>query len=175
MENVEKAEAVVFDLDGTIANVEHRRHLVQKDKPDWDGFYNACEDDEPVLWVISLLRLLKSAGKKIVILSARGEEVLHKTIFWLDKHGVEYDELLMRPKKDYEPDEQLKIKLMKEVESKYKVWFIVDDRQKVVDMWRKNGYNVLQCAQWAEFVTPKGKDIDTTLGSRKEPQESIGV
>ena len=33
---------------------------------------------------------------------------------------------------------------------KAEVGFIVDDRQRVVDMWREKGYNVLQCNAWKE-------------------------
>jgi len=31
-----------------------------------------------------------------------------------------------------------------------RIEWIVDDRQRVVDMWRNNGFNVLQCRQWKE-------------------------
>jgi hypothetical protein len=34
---------VVFDLDGTLASIEHRRHHL--DRKDWKAFFAACVDD----------------------------------------------------------------------------------------------------------------------------------
>ncbi len=40
---------VIFDIDGTLADCSHRLHHIQKDPADWDGFYEACEDEDWVL------------------------------------------------------------------------------------------------------------------------------
>jgi hypothetical protein len=49
----------VFDLDGTLADCTHRRHLA--DAGDWDGFFAACVDDVPIAPVIELLLRLWNA------------------------------------------------------------------------------------------------------------------
>ena len=58
----------------------------------------------------------------------------------------------MRPSGDYTPDDTLKQNMLSSFlrDKDFKVQFIVDDRQRVVDMWRKEGYNVLQCEAWEE-------------------------
>ena len=56
---------------------------------------------------------------------------------------------LMRYRTNYEKDEILK-KRMIENGIADRIEWIVDDRQRVVDMWRNNGFNVLQCRQWKE-------------------------
>ena len=52
-------KTIIFDVDGTIADVEHRRHLVNGDKgfkPDWNAFRKATEDDTPVQWVCDIAK-----------------------------------------------------------------------------------------------------------------------
>jgi hypothetical protein len=58
--------------------------------------------------------------------------------------------LRMRPVSDNRPDEQLKKKWLNElsVAERASIIAVFDDRQKVVDMWRKNG---LTCFQVAPF------------------------
>ena len=36
-----------------------------------------------------------------------------------------------------------------------RVLFVVDDRQRVVDMWRAEGITCLQCEAWPEYKRPK--------------------
>lgn len=167
----------VFDLDGTIANVDHRLHYVRKPclppaggpmevyerwfkwKPDWKGFFEACIADEPITWVVDLMRGLHEGvlleEDVLLVLSGRSNAVRKQTQDWLWRHEVPFDGLLMRPEKDFRPDEVVKadmlnIWLSARGEDKRVVQFIVDDRQKVVDMWRREGFNVLQCAAWKE-------------------------
>jgi hypothetical protein len=75
---------IIFDLDGTLADCEHRRHFVNKKKgyecdrycnlcfngtaypirpcgncsfkPDWKAFYEACDKDKPIEPVIRMFR-----------------------------------------------------------------------------------------------------------------------
>ena len=40
----------IFDLDGTIADISHRRHIIESDTRDsgkWRRFYSACDRDAP--------------------------------------------------------------------------------------------------------------------------------
>ena len=38
---------IIFDMDGTLMNIEHRRHHVSGDKKDWQAFKNATVADTP--------------------------------------------------------------------------------------------------------------------------------
>ena len=38
---------IIFDLDGTLALIEHRVHHITAETPDWQAFYAACVDDLP--------------------------------------------------------------------------------------------------------------------------------
>jgi len=137
---------VIFDLDGTLADIEHRRHLVSDGRHEWDKFYEECVHDKPIVPVIKMTQMCRHFCYHIVIFSGRSEVVRGKTERWLSKNFVEYDELRMRPDKDYTPDDQLKEKWLAEID-KEEILCIFDDRQKVVNMWRRNG---LTCFQTAE-------------------------
>lgn len=142
----------VFDLDGTLADINHRLPLIKCDKPDWPSFFRSCVSDRPKKTIIDLLDMCRTFGT-VLILSGRSDEVKGYTVDWLYDHNVTYDFLLMRQKDDNRRDEILKKEMLDKflrVHLDMKVQFIVDDRQRVVDMWRENGYTVLQCEAWNE-------------------------
>jgi hypothetical protein len=146
----------IFDLDGTIANIKHRLHFIQKDPKDWDGFFEACKDDIPNGWIVDIMRILDRVAwvNQIVILSGRSDRVMGLTRAWLQLHRVPHHDLLMRKDGDHRHDEIVKKEMLDEflkMNPNDIVDFIVDDRQRVVDMWRREGYNVLQCDSWEEI------------------------
>lgn len=139
---------VVFDLDGTLADIEHRRHFVADDRedgPDWDAFFGACFDDTPKHEVISALTAMLAAGHRVEIWSGRSDAVAIPTLQWLAQHGVDMNKvgIRMRQRYDYTPDEALK-----------RSWIyhygrpdiVFDDRDKVVAMWREEGVTCCQVA-----------------------------
>jgi len=139
---------IIFDLDGTLADIEHRRHLVTDGNVDWDNFYKLCIDDSPNMPIVELYKTLQKSGKyTMTIFSGRGEIAKKETKKWLKDNFIKYDILKMRPKGDYTPDEILKLGWLKELQQKEMIMCVFDDRKKVVDMWRKQG---LICCQVAK-------------------------
>ena len=146
-----KKQTIIFDVDGTIADVEHRRHLVNSDKgfkPDWNAFRRATEDDTPVQWVCDIAKRFIAQGDEVAFFSARNEserEVTERQIReWI---GEGHKGVFLRPNDDFTPDDEFKSKLAdKFIEMGGKIDLIFDDRQKVVDMWRANGIPCLQVA-----------------------------
>ena len=140
---------IIADLDGTIAIVDHRRHFVEGKHKDWTAFYEACDKDEPNQAVITILQSLREDGYIINIFSGRDDSMRRKTRKWLKENLVPFDSLLMRPKGDYTPDNQLKRQWLYKNDAKHfkdKVLVVFDDRQKVVDMWRAEGLSCFQVA-----------------------------
>jgi len=143
-------KTVIFDLDGTIALIDHRRHFVEgkgskASDEEWRCFFAACVDDQPNEPVIETLRALRAQGYYIVILSGRSDEVDKETRTWLKDYDVPYDELHMRPEGDYEPDEKWKARFLHRF-APTTILCVFDDRQKVVDMWRRKGIVCFQVA-----------------------------
>lgn len=141
---------IVFDLDGTLCDIEHRRSLVTKPRSDWLEFYRACVDDKPKKQVLRVMRALLRERNMIQIWSGRSEIVREATMDWFNRHapwamGIK---LLMRPDKDYTPDNELKEGWLDSIHENtdLRVELVFDDRQKVVDMWRRRGITCMQVA-----------------------------
>lgn len=140
-------DIVIFDLDGTLALIDHRRKFIDgAGKKNWNRFFEECDKDEPNIPVIKMNNLLYNAGYEIIILSGRSISVKNKTLNWLKKYNVKYHDLKMRPVRDYTPDEKLKSDWLKKMDYD-RIFCVFDDRNKVVDMWRENGLTCFQVAK----------------------------
>lgn len=141
---------VVFDLDGTIANIDHRTHFVRGGNHDWDSFNRECIYDRGVSHVIETFHAHVKAGHKVRIWSARSDVVRTQTENWLSDMGIDPCYLQhMRSAGDNTPDVELKrYWLNQEYERPDLVY---DDRQRVVDMWRAEGIPCFQVvANWED-------------------------
>ena len=141
---------VIFDLDGTLALVDKRREIALKPngKINFDIFYDPqyIELDEPNSFVIDLAKMYKRDGYEIVIVSGRSDRTKEATDRWLEKYGVLYDRMIMRKRKNFTPDNELKERWLEKYLDPDNIHVVVDDRQRVVDMWRRNGLDVFQVA-----------------------------
>lgn len=153
-----KKDTVVIDLDGTLANIDHRLHYIKREKPDWDGFFKACVDDKLNDWCAELITAMRNTFKTVLIVSARSKLVEVETKEWLDKifgpFFSDYALVMLRENGDTTPDDDLKIKWLHSY-GKERILFVVDDRQCVVDMWRSEGLVCLQCYAWPEWKPKK--------------------
>ena len=145
-------KTIIFDVDGTIADVEHRRHLVNGEKgfkPDWKAFREATVDDRPVQWVCDIAKRFIAQGDNVAFFSARNEserEITEKQI--ADWIGDGHKGLFLRPNGDFRCDAEFKSELADKFEEVGgKIDMVFDDRNKVVEMWRNRGVNVIQVAE----------------------------
>lgn len=139
-------DCVIFDLDGTIADIKHRRVYVEKKPKNWAAFNASMHMDEPNFPIIRLAQEL-ARNSEIVICSGREAVYRPETETWLAKHLVPYKALYMRPEKDYRADDIVKAELLDRILADgWKPWLTVDDRNRVVAMWRSRGLPCLQCA-----------------------------
>ena len=120
--------------------------------------------DKPNAPVIKMAQMFKADGFKIVIFSGRNDRGFHATKDWLKIHNVPFDLLVLRPDKfkdeswpiadgnpatgemRFMPDEILKKKMLDTFVDIDDVFLVVDDRDKVVKMWRDLGLNTFQVA-----------------------------
>lgn len=140
--------AIIFDIDGTLAKIDHRRHFVRGDRKNWKAFFEALSEDEvnePVKQLYDLAR-----GKYTLILcSGRPDNYRLQTELWLEKHGInDYFALFMRAqgdkRQDYDTKKDLYFRFIKPY---FEVQWVVDDRDQVVTMWREQGITCFQCAE----------------------------
>jgi len=140
------SEIILFDLDGTLVNIDHRMHLYHQQ--DWDNFNKLCVDDSPIGTTISICNTI-SAGRRVEVWTARNEVARELTEQQLDNLGICYHQLQMRPTGDTRPDCELKRSWYlerKRVDPNFAIVAVFEDRQTVVDMWRSLGITCYQVA-----------------------------
>jgi hypothetical protein len=135
---------IICDLDGTISDPTHRQHFLDKEPRDWDGFFKACVDDPVHEHVRQLLRMIRTHGTYIMILSGRSHAVHNLTVNWLIQKKVPYYSLTMRKEKDHRDDTIIKREMLLQLRSDgYEPIFAIDDRPSVIQMWKSEGIPVL--------------------------------
>jgi FMN phosphatase YigB (HAD superfamily) len=125
---------VIFDLDGTLADITHRRHYVEGEKKDWKSFFLACVNDKPLAHTCTIARMLASWQYEVWIFSGRSDIVKDETVAWLEKNSIQYKKLLMRKNGDYTPDDILKKKWLDEMDfdDRTRLQFVFEDRDRLV-------------------------------------------
>jgi len=169
---------IICDIDGTVADISHRLGCIRnvRNDPDWKAdwgmFHKLCPLDIPKYNVIEVVQRVRRASHistsgnnalKLYFLSSRSDIVRAETIAWLDRridlglrgshdHDEYFEECLhMRVEGDYRPDVEIK----KEMAARCRLTpdntlCVFDDRQVVVDMWRREGFQVMQVDAWKE-------------------------
>lgn len=135
-----KVPVIVCDIDGTAAKMV--------DRSPYD--YSKVLTDAPNDPVRTLLYALHKVGFGIVYVSGRPDEdnTRRNTKHWLVRHSFPRGELLMRPRGDRRPDNEVKLEIYKQqIQPKYDVLVVFDDRNRVVKMWRDQGLTCLQVAE----------------------------
>lgn len=144
----EKPSAIICDLDGTLYDITHRRHHVrvpEGQRKNWPAFMAGIKDDTLQRWCAEILHDLGMTHSR-VLCSGRSENERQATVDKLKSDDIAYDQLFMRLGGDSRRDDIVKeIILDFEILTRYTPYFMIDDRQQVVDMWRKRGYICLQC------------------------------
>jgi len=141
-------KVIVFDLDGTICNVDHRRHWVASKPKNWAAWNAGIPLDtvnEDIVWMLN--SFMDAGDTRIILASGRGNEHRAVTEKWLSDNHVYYDSLYMRAEKDNRKDSEVKGELLHDITRDWGwPWLWIDDRQQVVDTIRNMGVRVLQVA-----------------------------
>jgi phosphoglycolate phosphatase-like HAD superfamily hydrolase len=138
-------EIVIFDIDGTLADVSERIHHVRKKPKNWNAFFEGMAQDKAIHSMVRLCNILYASGIQIILCSGRNEQHRTETVAWLAQQGVNYHELLLRKEHDRRSDTVVKREILATLD-KNRILFVVEDRSRVVEMWRSEGLVCLQCA-----------------------------
>lgn len=137
----------IFDLDGTLADDQHRHHHITQ-RSDWDAYYAACPDDKPIHHIVEIAKALYKAGFKIAIVTGRSAAVREATVAWLIAHGILFDELVMRQKGDRRKNSEYKLATVTTLrEMGYDIQMVFEDLRPAVKAYREIG---IPCAQVAD-------------------------
>lgn len=131
-----KPKAWIFDMDGTLALFEGLRGPFE---------WSKVGGDLPHVHVLNLLLMLQDLDFKIIITSARDSVCRAETIEWLERHGVRFENLFMRPMADRRKDYIVKNELFNDkIRDNYNICGVVDDRLQVCRLWYDLGLPVFR-------------------------------
>ncbi len=128
-------ECVIFDIDGTLADMKGVRTPFEWDKVGLD---------KPREFVCDHLLFIARQGIRTILFSGRDSVCREATIKWLEDRNIPTYSLYMREEGSQVPDTIVKEKMFdKHIKGKYHVNHIVDDRKAVCQMWESMGFEVM--------------------------------
>lgn len=145
---------VLCDIDGTIADCEHRRMWVQGEgKKDWKNFFAHMDEDTPIASTIKMVMEYKAKGHDIILLTARPDDYREMTEEWVAKHtDIDPITIIMRASGDTRPDIEVKKQMFETYfKDKYPIETMIDDRPCVIRMWQEIGVPVIDVGNGEEF------------------------
>ncbi|MEU0005261.1 hypothetical protein ABZ079_13435 [Streptomyces sp. NPDC006314] len=137
----------VFDLDNTLADTAHRQHFLEGRPRNWDAFFAAAPDDQPLAEGVTLA--VESAREcEVVYLTGRPERCRRDTLEWLAAHGLPEGRVYMRSNADRRPARFTKLEILRRLARNREVRVLVDDDELVCDDAERAGFAVVR-ARWA--------------------------
>lgn len=155
----ERPNGVIFDMDGTLCDVRMVRHHVRGKDRNFHAFHTESEFCPPNLHVLEMAKDLEGTDVKVVIVTAREERYRALTERWLNKHGVEYDELITRPYGDQRPDYETKKEILDKLSKHYRIVHAVDDNPNVLQLWRENDIAITEVPGFNDPVDEMGTTL----------------
>lgn len=173
---------VVVDMDGTLADCEHRRHYVRPvfpphtfgcanatthgnnercpalgcaanikpPKKDWPAFFRECSADTPIEPIAQLVHTLSKEHYILIVSGRPMDKCGIATEDWLYKFAIPVHHLFMRDNGDSRDDTIVKREIA-ELLPLERVAYVIDDRPKVLRMWRELGLTTLAVGDGKEF------------------------
>jgi predicted secreted acid phosphatase len=161
-----KPRAVVWDLDGTLADDRARAHFVEVERGrerDWKSYFDAIDTDPPIAASMEILHALRAYGVRIVFLTGRPDFTRAKTERWLQANGLTgYDLLLMRPEGETRHAGSFKVDEIAKLRDRYELVCAFEDRIDVAEDLRVSGLPVFLYGAGAEAAAEALEVLDLT-------------
>lgn len=142
--NEDLPNCIIVDIDGTLA------HMTDRSPYDYSKVSTDIVDEnvrDVVLRYAHRDWMSEIPDTYIIIVSGREDGCKAETEKWLADNGIPYDEFYMRKAGDSRNDTIVKKEIYDEfIKPRFNVRFVLDDRDRVVKMWREEGLKVLQVA-----------------------------
>jgi predicted kinase len=169
---------VIFDIDGTLADLSHRqgylkvckvckkleKYHIEKiegacgtytpSRKDHISFYNLVHEDKPIWTVIDWINACSEDYYPICVSGRPMNLTGESTHWWLSMYHVNYHHLFMRESGDFRQDTIVKQEILDKILKwvpKDQILFTVDDRPSIVEMWKKNGIRCYDVGKGIEF------------------------
>lgn len=148
-----KRPAVIFDVDGTLADTTTIVHHVAATHPNWTGMdYPAFHEGARTIparhGMPATTRCWAASGVLVIILTARSETYRHYLVEWLDAQAIPAALIRMRAADDYRPDVEVKQDHLHELQRTLKIVHAYDDNPHVVAMLQGHGIETTHVPGW---------------------------
>lgn len=142
-------KCVVFDIDGTLANGNHRIWAIRSEPKKWSIYFGLLAEDTVIEPIALICRAVHEYPDICVLYcTGRPEEYIPQTAQWLKDSALPEVPIYYRKKGDFRDDSIVKLELLKEIEANgYDIVMLFDDRNRVVLAARGAGYTVAQVAE----------------------------
>ena len=155
-------KAVIFDMDGTLADVRGiRHHVVGRRRRDFDAFHADSVNVPPTPHVANaavMADMLGAAGRveaiepnvDVVVVTARKVRWARHTAMWLAMNRIPSAAMFMRADKDSRPDGEVKRDILRSIRRTWDVIAAWDDNPKIVALWESEGITTHRVDGWVE-------------------------
>ena len=137
---------ILCDIDGTVANNEHRQHYLKNQK-DWKSFFDEMVNDIPIHDVINKIIEEKNEGKEIVFITGRPESYRNTSMIWLSKYFSFNFSLLMREDKDHRNKVIVKKDIFEKKFSIGEISYVIDNDKELLKLWTDLGLKAVDASK----------------------------
>jgi hypothetical protein len=145
---INKPTAHIYDVDGTLANVDPYLHYVRGSNRDYDAFHGASINALPNMDVLEMLNNSVSDGHAILVVTSRKEKYRALTSMWLAKNNIKSHALFMRSDDDNRPDYEVKKDILDKISTLWDVTHAVDDNPNVIRLWQDHDITTTKIGTW---------------------------
>jgi beta-phosphoglucomutase-like phosphatase (HAD superfamily) len=137
-------EAVIFSFSGTLVDTSSINHLVSGhhpacDAPAADRFHLETMSCPPVRQIVQLLKLERSIGRTVLLVSADRDHYRPHLETWLDLNGLAVNAIHLRQVSDHRPDALTKAEIVAGLQGRYDIVHAYDDRADVARAYQRLG------------------------------------
>lgn len=149
---VAKPNAIIVDVDGTLADVSGILHYVKRprNEKDFDSFHKAAVFAPINEMVAAIIKQANNSGVAVFIVTARMSKWEKPTRQWLAKHGVVYDALCMRKNKDRRKDVEVKREILTIIRQTHTPVMAIDDNPSIIELWESEDIPTVTIEGWQE-------------------------
>jgi hypothetical protein len=146
-------DCVILDIDGCLANNDHRLHHIRTSPKDYESFYSAMVDDTPIsdiIWLVDLIITAQYEQEDFVLFvcTGRPEDYREETEAWLSTyaprlHNCMY-EISMRPSGDHRENSVVKNEMIESIKQQgFNIRLVLEDNPNVITMLQENNITVM--------------------------------
>ena len=132
---------IICDIDGTIADNNHRQSLLNNNN--WDKFFLEMKNDLPIYPVINKVIDEFRDGKEIIFLTGRPSNYEKETNEWLKKYFTFEYKLVMRRENDRRNKLIVKKELFLNNFSVNEIDYVIDNDTELLHQWKELGLRAL--------------------------------